>query len=211
MRRRFILLGIILLAVSLSFTGCIMGKNQEKQDINQDINQGINQDSNEKVKDSDSPQNGRVSLAGISLGDSKDTVEKIRGQDYEVESFEEAGHFPEEFYSMIYADGTVFYIGQKTEKVLEISTTAPGAATNLGIKVGDSAEKVFAVYRAKYTEPESIHGYGKLEGVFKVEEGACIIFDFNVEDGIVNPETVALTDTLERIILTYPANIDEDF
>ncbi|KUO49086.1 MAG: hypothetical protein APF76_10705 [Desulfitibacter sp. BRH_c19] len=94
---------------------------------------------------------------------------------------------------------------------MEISSDAQGAEINLGIKVGDDAERVFDTYRAKYTEPESGHGYGELVGVFKIEEGAAIIFDFNMEDGIVNPEKVNSNDILERIILTYPPHIEEDF
>ena len=51
--------------------------------------------------------------------------------------------------------------------------------------MGDSAEETLGTYRAKYIEPESIHG-GMLYGVFKVENGQALIFDFNIEDGLVN-------------------------
>ena len=67
---------------------------------------------------------------------------------------------------------------------------------------------VLPLYRSKYEEPESIHG-GQLKGVFKVENGAALIFDFNVEDGLVNPEPIDGTDKVERIILTLPTYMDE--
>ena len=35
------------------------------------------------------------------------------------------------------------------------------------------------------------------------------IFDFNVEDGLVNPEPIDGTDKVERIILTLPTYMDE--
>jgi hypothetical protein len=76
--------------------------------------------------------------------------------------------------------------------------------------VGDGAKNVLETYRAQYLEPESVHG-GKLLGCFKVEGGAAMIFDFNQEDGIANPEGIKDSDKVERIILTYPAHIDESF
>lgn len=152
----------------------------------------------------------RPSLAGVSLGDAKGSVLEKLGADYQVTAGEEAGHFPENYYLWEYADGTMVIIGRNSGEVLEIRSTAREAATNLGVKVGDPAESVFTTYRGAYTEPESIHG-GILTGVFKVEDGAALIFDFDVEDGIVNPRGVDAGETLERIILTYPSHIDEDF
>jgi hypothetical protein len=40
---------------------------------------------------------------------------------------------------------------------MEIYATAPEAETNLGLKVGDTAARVFDIYRSEYMEPESIH------------------------------------------------------
>jgi len=80
----------------------------------------------------------------------------------------------------------------------------------LGAKVGDSAEAVLSLYRTSYEEPESIHG-GLLPGVFKVEKGGALIFDFNIEDGLVNPESIEDEDEVGRIILTTPAFLDDAF
>ncbi len=152
----------------------------------------------------------RPSVCGVSLGDSKEVVQEKLGLEYQETEHEEAGHFPEAFSIWEYSDGTKVYIGRKSGSVMEIRSTAPEAATNLGARIGDTAESVFAIYRSRYSEPESIHG-GVLTGVFKVEDGAAVIFDFDVEDGIVNPNGVDAGQTLKRIILTYPSHVDDDF
>lgn len=152
----------------------------------------------------------RPSLFGVSLGDSREVVQEKLGREYQETEYEEAGHFPEVFCTWDYTDGTTVYIGRESGNVMEIRSTAPDATTNLGVKIGDTAESVFAIYRERYTEPESIHG-GVLTGVFKVEDGAAVVFDFDMEDGIVNPSGVDADETLKRIILTYPSHVDDDF
>lgn len=150
------------------------------------------------------------SIAGIQLYDSKEKVLEILGTDYQEISYEEAGHFPEPFYIWEYKRGFEIVFGKDSNEVYQINTTSPEGMTNLGSKVGDTAEETLALYRDKYTEPESIHG-GMLYGVFKVENGQAIIFDFDIEDGLVNPEEIKPEDKVERIILTYPAFLDDSF
>ena len=50
-----------------------------------------------------------------------------------------------------------------------------------------------------------------MHGVFKVENGQALIFDFNIEDGLVNPNEIKPEEKVERIILTYPAFLDDSF
>lgn len=150
------------------------------------------------------------SIAGISLGDHKDKVKELLGTDFTETHYEEGGHFKEPFVLWEYSHGYSITIGQNSNKVLQIVATAPDAYTNLGVKVGDSAEEILPLYRDKYQEPTSIHG-GKLYGVFKVEKGQGIIFDFNKEDGLVNLSEADLTGPVERIILTYPEYLDDSF
>jgi len=151
------------------------------------------------------------SIAGIKLGDSKDKVEEILGKEYNETYFDEAGHFPEAFYNWEYDKEFIISIGKDSNKVFQITSTSPDAKTNLGIQVGATADEILEVYRAKYIEPESIHG-GKLLGVFKVESGQAIIFDFNIADGLVNPvEEIKSDANVERIILTYPEYLDDSF
>jgi len=152
----------------------------------------------------------KPSIFGLHLGDHKDKVEEILGKEYKETYYDEAGHFPETFYIWEYDKGFIVIIGKSTNNVLEITTTSPDGETNLGIKVGDKSEEALKTYRAKYIEPESIHG-GELLGVFKVESGQAIIIDFNVEDGLVNPEKIGSDAKVERIILTYPEYLDDSF
>jgi len=134
----------------------------------------------------------------------------IRRASYEETAYEEAGHYPEPFIIREYTEGVTVILGQDSGTVFEVHTTKAPFATNLGAKVGDSADAVLGLYRASYEEPESIHG-GQLPGVFKVEKGAALIIDFHIEDGLVNPEPIAAEDRVERIILTTPVFLDDDF
>ncbi|MGI6066622.1 MAG: hypothetical protein ACOYI2_09065 [Bacillota bacterium] len=155
-------------------------------------------------------QENKPSLAGISLGDPAEKAEEVFGKDFEETFHEEAGHFPESFYTWEYSEGTMVVIGHDSNKVLEIRSTSPERETNLGIKAGDQAEKVFNTYRGKYSEPESIHG-GKLYGCFKVEEGQALAFAFNIENGYFNSEDIPADEQVEGILLTYPTYIDDSF
>jgi len=151
-----------------------------------------------------------VSLAGIRLGDDKEKVIEVLGKDYKLIEHDEMGHFPEPFMLWEYNIGVSVILGKESGQVLEVRSTTKEVETNLGAKVGDSAVSVLSLYRSKYEEPESIHG-GKLLGVFKVENGAALIFDFNVDDGLVNLEPINDNDIVERIILTMPEHLDESF
>ena len=122
---------------------------------------------------------------------------------------EEIGHFPEKVYRWDYAEGFKIFIGAESEKVLEIIAASPQAETNLGIKVGDTAAKVFEVYRPKYIEPESIHG-GKLYGLFKVEGAAALFFKFDVPEGQF-PADIKPENRVVQMFLTYPEIMDDSF
>jgi hypothetical protein len=210
--KKKVLLIFLVICLILGLTACTTNNQAEnipETELNEE--QSANNDSptvnqEESVNEALTP-----SIAGIKLGDPTDKVIEILGSDYIETKYEEAGHFPEKFITWEYADGFIFSIGQDSNQVLQIMATSSLAVTNLGIKVGDSAEETLNTYRAKYIEPESIHG-GKLLGVFKVENGQAIIFDFNKDDGIVNPtEEIKNDENVERIILTYPAFLDDSF
>ena len=159
----------------------------------------------------DIDENRQPSIAGIHLGDQKEKVEQILGKNYKETYFDVAEHFPETFYNWEYTAGYVISIGKDSHTVLQIMATSSAAQTNLGAKIGDTAAKALPLYRNKYNEPTSIHG-GKLLGVFKVENGQAILLDFNIEDGLVNPvNEIKADEKVERIILTYPAYLDDSF
>lgn len=151
------------------------------------------------------------SVGGVRLGDTKEKAKEILGEDFEETSHAEAGHFPGAYLVWQYEKGYALVIGAGSGEVWQIMATASDAKTNLGVAMGDKAETALAAYRAKYTEPESIHG-GKLLGIFKVEQDQALLLDFNLEDGIANlVEEIGPEETIKRMILTYPAYIDESF
>ena len=154
-------------------------------------------------------KNIRPDISGVHLGDSKEQVEAALGKDYqETPPSGETGHFPEQVYRWDY-DGYKIFIGAESGEVLELYVTSPQAETNLGVKMGDTAAKVFEVYRSKYIEPESIHG-GKLYGIFKVEGAAALFFRFDLKEGEwledIKPE-----NKVEGMTLTYPEIMDDSF
>lgn len=157
-----------------------------------------------------STKNIRPSISGVHLGDTKEQVKAALGNDYEeTPPGEETIYFPEKVYRWDYAKGFKIFIGAESGKVLEMSATSPQAETNLGIKTGDTAKKVFETYRPKYIEPESIHG-GIVYGLFKVEGAAALFFNFDLKEGQelkdIKPE-----NKVERMILTYPELLDDSF
>lgn len=156
-----------------------------------------------------STKNIKPSISGVHLGDSKAQVEAALGKDYkETAPSGETGHFPEQVYRWDY-DGYRIFIGAESGGVLELYVTSPQAETNLGIKIGDTAAKVFEAYRPEYIEPESIHG-GKLYGLFKVEGAAALFFRFDLKDG-QSLEDIKPENKVESMTLTYPEILDDSF
>lgn len=157
-------------------------------------------------------KNIKPNISGVHLGDTGDQVRGVLGNDYKETSLGEVmGHFPEQVYRWTYDEGYTVFIGKESGTVLEIIATSPEVETNLGVKVGDTAEKVFQAYRPHYIEPESIHG-GKLYGVFKVEGAAALCFDFMLEEGETQFDQDIRGDAqVECIKLTYPEHLDDSF
>lgn len=157
-----------------------------------------------------STKNIRPNISGVQLGHNKEQVKAALGSNYkETPPGEETMHFPEKVYRWDYDEGYKIFIGAESGEVLEIIAESPRAETNLGIKTGDTASKVFAAYRPKYIEPESIHG-GIVYGLFKVEGAAALFFNFDLKEG-QTPENIKPDNKVVRIILTYPSMLDDSF
>jgi hypothetical protein len=155
-------------------------------------------------------QNVRPSISGVHLGDTREQVETALGDDYlETPPGEATMNFPEPVYRWTYARGYEVFIGQDSGEVWEIMSSYPQAETNLGVRIGDSAAKVFEIYRPQYIEPESIHG-GKLYGVFKVEGAAALSFRFDTDPGTIRSE-IQPDSKVISMDLTYPNIMDDDF
>lgn len=154
-------------------------------------------------------QNIKPSISGLHLGDSKAQMITALGSAYkETPPSDETMTFSKPVYRYSYPEGYEVFIGQNSGGIVEILAQRPGAETNLGVKVGDSAARVFEVYRDKYIEPESIHD-GKLYGVFKVEGAAALAFHFDI--GGATRDDIKPDSKVTGITLTYPNNMDDDF
>lgn len=148
------------------------------------------------------------SIGGISLGDSVEKVNSILGTEYTSKAIEDGGYFGEPYYERTYNKGLKLIIGKNSGKVLQIMSTDPNAATELGIKISDPSETILQRYRTKYKEPVSPHGAGTLQGWFEVENGQLMIFDFDAEDESMVNEKIDPNSKVERLILAYSKFLD---
>jgi len=201
--KKILLIFIVLLTVALFVNGC--GSNEAGQFPD------IYEPSKGKTKSPEQNNLGNESLpsiAGICLDDAAEIVEMILGNEYEESFSDIEGHFGEPYYIRTYNDGLSIIIGQNSGKVLEIELTSTEYETWLGDRIGDTAEEVLSKYRKKYTEPETIHSDGKLEGWFNVGNGIILIFDFNKEDNMIVNTDISPVSKVELIKLTKMQYLD---
>jgi len=204
------------LAGALLLTGCNNGSSQDQNLPDNSTGQvgqvtdlpGEVEKENQGEQGKEDSQESTPGLGGIHLGDDFTKAEELLGKDYKETLNEEQGHFSEAYYLREYSKGITLIVGKDSNKILEISVYSPDYPTNLGVKVGHTAEKVSQVYSAKYKLMESRHGYGLLEGFYLVEDGMVMIFDYNKGDNqIVNSE-VKPDSQVEMIRLTRAEYLD---
>lgn len=124
------------------------------------------------------PPEEKISLAGISLGDSQGKVIAVFGDQYTERYNEEPGYYGEPQLFLNYDSGLRIIIGSESKKILDILVDASEFTTGSGEKVGDNAQEVLDKYREQFDEFQGENSDGKLVGWFKVDEESLIIFDF---------------------------------
>lgn len=147
-------------------------------------------------------------IGGISLGDSSEKVTNILGPEFEVNSIDEDGYYGEPYDERTYSNGLKLILGKRSGKVLQIMSTAALMSTELDTKIGDDSASVLQKYRAKYKEPVSQHGAGKLDGWFEVGDDQLMIFDFNANDETLVNKKIEPDSKIEQIILVYSTFMD---
>jgi len=205
---------VILISVFL-VSGCAANAPQDKnanldkpgQQVEMDL-PGTDQGQTKPGEGQGTEREGSASLGSIHLGDSFGEVEKALGKGYKETLHDEPGHFPEAWYSREYDKGIKFIVGKDSGKVLEIDAVTAEFATNLGVKVGDTAERIKDVYADKYKPFESRHGDGPLEGFYLLEDGQVMIFDYNREDNQLVNTNVKPDSKVEMIRLTQSQYLD---
>jgi hypothetical protein len=155
-----------------------------------------------KTNQSDQPASDeKIYLAGVSLGDSADTVKKILGDNYSCESM------PEDWYSQktsrwSYGDKIEVIIGEETDTVLTIGVYDESFTTTNGERTGLKAKEVLQAYQDKYQLVRDHFEGREIPGWFVVEEGVWLIFNFK-DDGTLVNQTIDPEDTVESIHLVY--------
>jgi hypothetical protein len=186
MRKRFVLLLVLMLLVSLS--ACTQNNGGDPNP--------------------DPPE--LTTLAGIALGDPVTKVTELYGTDYEEDFLDaEDSYYGEDVANWNYQDRIYFTIGQTSQSVLRVYVTVPDYETNLEVKVGDSADTFLSVYREYYEELISFHSDDTLYGWFQVEEGGLLIFRFADENGpIESIDPIPDEAVVESITLAYLDHFD---
>lgn len=201
--KKVILIFVALLVVSLIVNGCSGNEAVKVPDTDEPA-----QNETENPQQNSTNNEELPSIAGICLDDSVEIVDMILSDDYEEMFSEIEGHFGEPYNVRKYSDGLSILIGKNSGKVLEIELTSTKYETWLGDKIGDTAGKVLTKYREKYTEPETVHSNGKLEGWFDVGNGIILIFDFNKDDNMIVNMDISPDSKVELIKLTKLQYLD---
>jgi len=145
-------------------------------------------------------------LAGLSVGDSLDQINKTLGSEYVKELRSEPGHFSEAYSVYTYQDGISVLVGEKSQQVLQLSVTSDQYETGLKAKVGNSITAVLELYK-EYPVPQSNQGDEPLTGWFKNESGQVIIFDSDAADNSTF-SPVKPGAKVEQVILTNWSYLD---
>ncbi len=201
-------LAVGVLAVALLLTGC--NNSPQDQNIPNDTPGQVtdlpgNADNENQGKNT---QESNPALGKIHVGDDFSKVEELLGKDYKETFHEEPGHFTEAWYHREYSQEITLRVGKDSNKVLEIDALSSDHPTNLGIKVGDTAEKVAQVYGEKYKLMESRHGDGQVEGFYMLEDGLVMIFDYDKDDDQLINTDVKPDSKVELIRLTKAEFLD---
>ncbi|NPV29108.1 MAG: hypothetical protein HPY58_05485 [Firmicutes bacterium] len=117
-------------------------------------------------------------IAGIQLGDSRDHVVQVLGDDYSETVNSEPAYYGEPQRIMKYDRGITVIIGKESLRVLHVLSHSPEFQNDLGVKVGDPAGVVLQKYRPKYEEYQGVNSDGKNLGWFEVADGILMIFDY---------------------------------
>jgi len=147
------------------------------------------------------PADERVLVAGISLGDSADEVEKILGDEYTSQSLDEAW-FGEPTSRWLYGDNIEVIIGEESNAVFQINLYSDAYTTSSGDKVGAKAKNVLPAYEDKYPLAQDHFEGNELPGWFVVDEGEWLIFNFKNDDTMIN-QTIKAEDQVKSIHLVY--------
>lgn len=148
----------------------------------------------------------RITIAGISLGDSDDQVREKLGTEYTSESMD-GDWFGELTSRWLYKNDIEIIIGDETHQVLQVNLYSKRFTTTAGCQVGDKAEKVLSIYQDKYPLARD-HFEGKeIPGWFVVEDGVWLIFNFNDDNTMVN-QAIKADDQVKSIHLVYEKFMD---
>jgi|GEM_PF-4833944 len=162
----------------------------------------------EEYKEKESPTFS-VSLGGISLGDSPEKVAQVLGSDYEESQEEDIlGAFGEDVLIWRYEKGITVTFGKDTKKVIKVVAYHPDFETDLGIKIGDKAQRIFEKYEPISQKPVSRHNNEVLTGWFDMGEGEILIFDFDRNDNTPVNGDVLPDAQVQEIILGYWKHFD---
>ncbi|ATW26871.1 hypothetical protein [Candidatus Formimonas warabiya] len=200
----FVLLGVLSLAV---FACAWIGDNTKPGDREEEIREDNPDRQENEPGHADQERTGKTSLGGISLGDSREKVQKVLGDRFTETINEEPGYYGEPQIICRYDSGINIMVGKDSQKVLDVSVDTPEFPLDSGVKVGDNGLEVLKKYRAQYDEFQGANSDGKITGWFKIEDESLLIFDFDGNNGALKP-SVTDRSLVTTIRLAYSKHFD---
>lgn len=154
------------------------------------------------------PKPERTTLGGVSLGDNSARVRLMLGNNYSEEIFPDDTYYGQGVRVWSYPKGITAIFGLDSDKAIHLEAESSACATNLDVRVGDSAAAVLAKYRAIYEEYQGMYSDGPIPGWFLVENGGLLIFDCDPDDGTLANTTVGEAAAVEAIVLARARDFD---
>lgn len=146
--------------------------------------------------------NAHVTINGVHIGHNYKNVIKSFGDKYtERMSLDESNGWAMIIWD--YSDGT--HIAFNSVYVSSIETTNPNHITNIGVKVGDSAQQTLEYCNEKFEKVDSMYYDEPLLGWYWTEKGNILILYFNKENERVQQDIKIDEETkVEKIEVIVP-------
>jgi hypothetical protein len=196
------------LGIMLTFGGCAT-----QQDINTADTTTLSEPTPSPVAQSSTNEEveqtiKKATVAGIHLGDSADILEKKFGSVIKEVPLEQPNYYGKTVSRVEYNNGVSVFIDKDLNTILEISIEVGDYETNLGLKLGASADDVLKKYSTNYKLFKGDNSDDFLKGWYIVEEGQLLIFDFKEGDGTHYNESINSGDRIVSITLSHPMYFD---
>lgn len=200
---------LIGLGIILSFGGCAPHQNSKAIDSTTQAVATLPSPPTQASENTVETQSTiKTSISGIQLGDRIDNLKEKFGAAIKEVPLEQPSYYGQNVSQIAYPNGVSLFLDKDTNTILEITIEEGTFETNLGVKLGDSAEDVLKKYGATYKLFKGDNSEDYLQGWYVVEEGELLIFDFKKGDNTHYNGKINSSDKVVSITLSHPKYFD---